>query len=131
MTTLAPDSAAADVLARWTRAFTDSDVTGIVDLYADDALFLGTSSKTGTRNRADVRAYFERALLHNRPRTAAIDQATFVTLTDGVVLASGLDTVTGTKEGQPYVIRGRFTFVLQKREAGWKIVHFHRSALPP
>ena len=130
MTTLDPESAAADVLARWTRAFTDSDVAGIVDLYAEDALFLGTSSKTGTRNRADVRAYFERALLHNRPRTAAIDERTIMVLAEDVAVASGLDTVTGNKEGQTYAIQGRFTFVIQRREAGWKIMHFHRSSLP-
>lgn len=131
MTPLDPASAAVDVLARWTRAFSDADVAGIVDLYAEDALFLGTSSKTGTQNRADVRAYFERALLHNRPRSAAIDERTLMVLAEDVVVASGLDTVTGNKEGQTYAIRGRFTFVIQRRTTGWKIVHFHRSALPP
>lgn len=131
MTDTNPESAAADVLAQWTQAFTDSDVAGIVDLHAEDALFLGTSSKTGTRRRDDVRAYFERALLHNRPRTATIDERTLMVLAEDVVVASGLDTVTGNKDGQAYTIRGRFTFVIQKREAGWKIVHFHRSALPP
>ena len=41
-----PKEDALQVVERWAKAFTDSDVDGIVKLYAPDALFLGTGSKT-------------------------------------------------------------------------------------
>lgn len=126
-----PRLAAAQVLERWARAFTDSDVSGIVDLYADDASFIGTSSKSPTHRPDDVRAYFEAALLNNRPRSASINEHAMMALADNVVVISGLDTVTGNRNGTVYSIQGRFSFVIEKRDSCWKIVHFHRSALPP
>jgi len=41
-----PKEDALQVLEKWTKAFSDSDVDGIVKRYASDALFLGTGSKT-------------------------------------------------------------------------------------
>ena len=41
-----PKEDALQVLEKWTKAFSDSDVDGIVKLYAADTLFMGTGSKT-------------------------------------------------------------------------------------
>jgi hypothetical protein len=41
-----------------------------------------------------------------------------------------LDTVTGIRDGKPFGNAGRPTFVVAKRGADWKIVHFYRSAMP-
>ncbi|HUR89590.1 MAG TPA: nuclear transport factor 2 family protein [Ramlibacter sp.] len=43
---------------------------------------------------------------------------------------TGLDTVTGVRDGNPVTARGRVTFVIARRGADWQIVHFHRSAMP-
>ena len=51
-------------------------------------------------------------------------------LSDNAVVMTGLDTVTGVRDGQPVSSNGRVTFVLAKRGSDWKIVHFHRSAMP-
>jgi hypothetical protein len=59
-------------LDKWTKAFTESDVDGIVNLYAPDALFFGTGSKTLVAKPEDIRKYFEQALLSNRPRGATV-----------------------------------------------------------
>lgn len=125
-----PQLAAIQVLARWTKAFSESDVAAIVDLYAHDALFFGTSDSSLTRNRQGIVAYFEKALLNNRPRGAVIQEHDILVLSDQVVVISGRDTVTGTREGRPYSGHGRFTFVIEKRASAWKIVHFHRSPAP-
>jgi hypothetical protein len=53
-----------------------------------------------------------------------------VVLSDTVVVVTGLDTVTGTRDGKTYSANGRVTFVIAKRNVGWQIVHFHRSAMP-
>jgi len=60
------------VLETWTKAFAASDVDGIVKLYAPDALFLDTSSKTVVVKPEGIRSYFENALLNNMPRGATL-----------------------------------------------------------
>ena len=68
-----PKEDALQVLEKWTKAFSDSDVDGIVKRYASDALFLGTGSKTVVVKSDEIRKYFEQALLNNRPRGAKLD----------------------------------------------------------
>jgi len=125
-----PKEEAVQVVEKWTKAFTESDVDGIVKLYAPDALFFGTGSKTLVTKTEDIRKYFEAALLTNRPRGATVGDHSIVVLSDTVVTITGLDNVTGTREGKIYSAIGRTTFVVAKRESGWQIVHFHRSAMP-
>lgn len=125
-----PREEALQVVEKWTKAFTESDVDGIVKLYAPDALFFGTGSKTLVTKTADIRKYFEAALLSNRPRGATVGDHSIVVLSDTVVAITGLDNVTGTRDGKIYSAIGRTTFVVAKRDSGWQIVHFHRSAMP-
>ena len=99
-------------------------------LYAPDALFLGTGSKTVVVKPEDIRKYFEAALLNNRPRGAALGDYASMILSDTAVVITGLDTVTGVRDGKPFSSGGRVTFVVAKRGPDWKIVHFHRSAMP-
>jgi hypothetical protein len=51
-------------------------------------------------------------------------------LADTAVVITGMDTVTGTRDGKTFSANGRVTFVVAKRDSGWQIVHFHRSAMP-
>lgn len=125
-----PREDALGVLEKWTRAFSASDVDGMVKLYAPDILFLGTSSKAVVTREDEIRKYFEQALLNNRPRSAKVDSYSATVLSDSAVLFTGMDTLTGVRDGAPYSGNGRFTFVIAKRGAEWQIVHFHRSALP-
>ncbi len=84
-----PKEEALQVLEKWTRAFTDSDVDGIVKLYAPDALFLGTGSKTVVTKPEEIRKYFEQALLRNRPRGAKVGDHSVMVLYDTVVVVTG------------------------------------------
>ncbi len=127
---MAAPKEALQVLEKWTKAFTDSDVDGIVKLYAPDALFLGTGSKTVVTKPEGIRAYFEQALLTNRPRGAKVVDQSVLVVSDTVVVVTGLDTVSGVQNGTPTSANGRFTFVLAKRGTDWLIIHFHRSAMP-
>ena len=125
-----PKEDALQVLEKWTKAFTDSDVDGIVKLYAPDALFLGTGSKTVVVKPEEIRKYFEQALLNNRPRGAKLGDYSVMVLSDTAVVVTGLDTVTGVRDGKPTSANGRVTFIVAKRGSDWQIVHFHRSAMP-
>lgn len=126
----APKDEALQVIERWSKAFADADVNGIVNLYAPNALFIGTSSKAVVTSSDGVRKYFEAALLANRPRTATLNSSEVYVIDDKTVAVSGLDTVTGTKDGQIVSASGRVTFVVAKLGDGWSIVQFHRSAMP-
>lgn len=125
-----PKEDALQVLEKWTKAFSDSDVDGIVKLYASDTTFLGTGSKTVVVEPAEIRKYFEQALLSNRPRGAKLNSYSAMVVSDTAVVFTGLDTVTGVRDGTPYSANGRVTFVVAKRGSEWQIVHFHRSAMP-
>jgi uncharacterized protein (TIGR02246 family) len=125
-----PKEDALQVIDTWAKAFTASDVDGIAKLYAPDALFVGTGSKTVVTNPEGIRKYFEAALLTNRPRGASLNSYEAMPLSDTAVIITGLDTVTAVKDGNPTGAAGRVTFVVAKRGADWQIVHFHRSAMP-
>jgi len=118
------------VLENWTDAFAASDVDGIVKLYAPDALFIGTGSKTVVTDTQAIRKYFEKALLSRRPRAAPISSTDVMVLADNAVLVTGLNESTGVLDGKPFSSPGRVTFVFAKRGQEWLIVHFHRSAMP-
>ncbi len=125
-----PREDALQVVEKWAKAFTESDVDGIVKLYASDALFLGTGSKTVVVKPEEIRKYFEQALLNNRPRGATLDSQSAIVLSDTVVVVTGLDTVTSVRDGKTTSANGRVTFVVARRGSEWQIVHFHRSAMP-
>jgi uncharacterized protein (TIGR02246 family) len=122
---------ALQVIERWKTAFKESDVDGITRLYAPDASFFGTGSQALVTAPAAIRTYFETALQRNKPRGAELLEHSVRVVSDDVVIVTGLDRVSGTKDGSIQYGNGRVTFVLERREGTWRIVHFHRSALPP
>jgi uncharacterized protein (TIGR02246 family) len=126
-----PKEEAFQVLEQWTKAFTASDVDAIMKLHASDALFLGTSSQTVVTRTEDIRKYFERALESDMPRGAVFSDYSSMVLSDTAVLFTGLSASSRTREGKTITSEGRATFVIAKRPEGWRIVHFHRSAMPP
>ena len=78
-----PQEDALAVLDKWAKAFAASDVDAIVALYAPDALFMGTGSKTVVKDPAAIRKYFEDAILTRRPRAAPISSSEVMVLSDG------------------------------------------------
>ena len=53
-----------------------------------------------------------------------------VSVSDSTVIVTGLDMTTAVRDGKTLTNPGRVTFVIARRGAEWKIVHFHRSAVP-
>jgi uncharacterized protein (TIGR02246 family) len=125
-----PKEDALAILNKWTAAFAASDVDAIVALYAPDALFMGTGSKTVVTETAAIRKYFENAILTRRPRSAPISSSEVMVLSDTAVVVAGLNDSMGVLDGKPFSNPGRVTFVIAKHGPEWKIVHFHRSAMP-
>ncbi len=125
-----PEEEAMQIVQKWAAAFNASDVDAIVALYAPDALFLGTGSRTVVLEPAGIREYFERALLTDRPRGAKLLSHSLRVMSDNSVVITGLDETTAVRDGKTISNPGRVTFVVAKRGAEWKIVHFHRSGVP-
>ena len=125
-----PKEDALQVVDKWAKAFAASDLDAITKLYAPDALFMGTGSKTVVTKPEGIRTYFEPGLSTNKPRGASLNSYEAMALSDNTVVVVGLDSLTGVKDGNPTLSSGRVTFVVAKRGADWQIVHFHRSAMP-
>ena len=125
-----PKDDAVQVVERWMKAFSASDVDAIVDLYASDAVFMGTGTKAIVTQPQAVRKYFEAALVSNRKFVASLVDSSVVALNESTVVVTGLDKLSVTVDGKTQDLLGRVTFVLSKRDSVWKIVHFHRSAMP-
>jgi uncharacterized protein (TIGR02246 family) len=125
-----PEEDAMKVVEKWAAAFNASDVDAIVALYAPDALFLGTGSRTVVTAPAGIRQYFEQALLTDRPRGARLESHSIMAADDGAVVITGLDVTTAVRDGKTITNPGRVTFIVAKRGNDWKIVHFHRSSVP-
>ena len=125
-----PNEEAFQVVERWGKAFTEADVETIVGLYDSDAVFMGTGSKAIVTNTEGIRKYFQDGLLGNRRFVASIVDRSIVVLSDTVVVVTALDKLVVTGDGTTRDVFGRLTFVVVKRASGWKIVHFHRSAMP-
>lgn len=118
------------IVTHWLHAFSDGDVDGITALYAPDAVFIGTSSTALVNDAAGVRAYFAGVFTSGRTFATHMRDVSVVELSPASVIISALDSLVATADGKLHELRGRVSFVLAQRDAGWKIVHFHRSALP-
>ena len=95
---------ALQVVAKWAAAFNASDVDAIVGLYAPDAMFLGTGSRNVVLKTAEIRQYFERALLTDRPRGAVLESRSVMALSNDAVVITGLDTTTAVRDGKTIML---------------------------
>jgi len=125
-----PKEDAFQVVERWAKAFTEADVDTIVSLYASDAVFIGTGSKTIVKKPEDIKKYFQGALLGSRRFVATFVEFAMTTASETAVVVTALDKLAMTVDGKTTDIFGRVTFVVTKSDSGWKIVSFHRSAMP-
>ena len=125
-----PKEDAFQVVERWAKAFTEADVDSIVSLYASDAVFMGTGSKTIVTQPEDIKKYFQVALLGSRRFVATFVESRVTSVSETAFVVTALDKLAVTADGKTQDVFGRVTFVVAKRESGWKIVSFHRSAMP-
>ncbi len=62
--------------------------------------------------------------------TVEFGERHFVRLSDDSMLAVGNYRFSRMQGGQEFVTPARFTFVVQRREGAWKVLHHHSSAEP-
>jgi uncharacterized protein (TIGR02246 family) len=117
-----PAEEASAVVDRWSATYSANDRNALAELYAPDALFLGTTDPVATRGRGQIREYY--APLDKGGRRNTIQEKNAIVL--------GPDAVAGfydfARKEQNYEPRpSRFTFVVAKIEGKWMIVHHHSS----
>lgn len=121
-----PNEDAYAAIEQWVSAYNAGDVDRILGAYTSDATLLPSSSPSLV---TDLRAYFERAL--KAKVQIRLGEGKPTTIGENAVVWTGFYDFSGSRpEGQPFVIPGRFTFVVVKRDGNWKIAHHHSSNRP-
>ena len=121
---------ARELAERWSSAFTQADMNALMALFAPDAVFLGTTSKTIVAGTDGIQHYFENSLLGSRRYFSALTDIHVTALSDDAAMITALNTITITENNQSEDVLGRLSIAARKYEGEWKIAHFHRSAMP-
>ena len=124
-----PETEAAGVFERFLVAMTNTDIDTVTGLFAEDALFWGTGSRTLVTDPAGVMAYFE-PVGRNEPGlniARAVDYSVNVISAD-LVLVSGMWEV--VRRGQDSGTPLRVSMAVARRDGQWQIIQFHNSAVP-
>ncbi len=113
----------------WVDAFNARDAGRIAALYAPEAVFWGTVSKTIRITPAAVLDYFQ-ASVANGPhlRIAVVDQ--YPRVYGAIGINTGAYTSRESRNGEEIVKASRFTFVYRKQDGRWTIIEHHSSRIP-
>ena len=113
------------VINQWATAFNANDVDSLVDLYAPDAILVGTAGSSLFEGRDAVHNYF--AKLANSGDTVSVDTSKVIVLHDEVAYVTGFYTFSGVRHGELGKTQAQFTMVVVKRGSKWLIAHHHSS----
>jgi len=116
------------VVERWAKALSAGNLDEIVQLYAPDALFYGTTMPNVTATHDDLRKYFS-ATLPLKPTMKLAEHWT-LEISNASVVDAGVYEFSRMRDGQLLSTRLRYSFVVAKRGDEWKIVHHHSSMMP-
>src|SRR5262245_24408317 len=113
------------VVDHWATAFNSNDVDALVNLYAPDAILVGTAGATLMEGSKAVRSYFAR--LAGSGDKVAIDNNKIIVLDDNVAYVTGFYTFSAVRGGEIRKSQAGFTMILSKRGNDWLIAHHHSS----
>ncbi len=118
------------LLTHWVTAVNRCDVDAVMQLFAADVIFYGTSTKTLITSSDDICQYFEQAFAQLQPLSMSIDNKKIQSVSDDAMLLACSDKWSVTLDGQQQVMFGRLVLTTAIRQGEWKIVSFHRSVMP-
>lgn len=114
----------------WADAINRNDLDAIVANFAGDASFFGTSTKTLVKSSDGIRQYFEAVFARFAPLSVELGELTVSELAPGSAVVTGYDKWKVTLAGKPAEGVGRLSIAVALRDGQWRIVGFHRSAMP-
>jgi uncharacterized protein (TIGR02246 family) len=118
------------LLANWINAVNRCDVNAVMQLFAADVMFYGTSTKTLITSSESIRQYFEQAFTQLSPLNMSIEDKKIQYVSDDVMLLACTDKWSVALNGQQQVMFGRLVMTAAIKQGAWKIVSFHRSVMP-
>jgi uncharacterized protein (TIGR02246 family) len=122
-----PAEEANAALDRFSAAYTANDVETLVQLYAPNAILLGTNSPTISEGRDAVRAYFTNLKLAGSGNKNEIQDRRTIVVNDDAVVVTGFYQFTRMSDGRPVPAPARFTVLLTRIGGQWLIAHQHSS----
>jgi uncharacterized protein (TIGR02246 family) len=123
----APAEEANAALDQFSAAYTANDVEALVQLYAPNAILLGTNSPIISEGRDAVRAYFTNLKLAGSGNKNEIQDRRTIVVNDNAVVITGFYQFTRMSDGKPTAAPARFTVLLTKVDGRWLIAHQHSS----
>ena len=118
------------LLANWVAAVNRCDVNSVMQLFAADVFFYGTSTKTLITSIEGIRQYFEQAFAQLQPLFMSLDNKKMLSVSEDVMLLACSDKWSVTLDGQQQIMFGRLVLTAAIKQEQWKIVSFHRSVMP-
>jgi uncharacterized protein (TIGR02246 family) len=122
--------AALSALHAWVDAVNRHDLEAIVAIFAPDASFFGTSTQTLVSSSEGIRQYFDVVLKNYVPLKVELGLVTVSELSPDSAVITGYDKWQVTPNGESVEGIGRLSVVVALRDDHWRIISFHRSAMP-
>jgi len=113
------------VVDHWVTAFNSNDVGALANLYAPDAILLGTAGLSLHEGSEAVRSYFDR--LAKSGDKVSINNRKIVVLDGNVAYVTGFYEFKATRNGETRNLWPALPWFLVKRGNDWLIEHHHSS----
>lgn len=121
---------ALSALHAWIDAVNRHDLEAIVAIFAPDASFFGTSTQKLVNSSEGIRQYFDVVLKNYVPLKVTLGLVTVNELSPDSAVITGYDKWQVTLNGESVEAIGRLSVAVALRDNHWRIISFHRSAVP-
>jgi uncharacterized protein (TIGR02246 family) len=121
---------ALSALHAWVDAVNRHDLEAIVEIFAPDASFFGTSTQKLVNSSEGIRQYFDVVLKNYVPLKVTLGLVTVNELSPDSAVITGYDKWQVTLNGESVEAIGRLSVAVALRDNHWRIISFHRSAMP-
>lgn len=110
-------------------AASPEDPSGVVGLYAEDAVLWGTISTERRDTPAAIKDYFVNALT-KLPRLSVVFEKPLIRIYGDTAINTGYYTFSYVKDGATATLPARYSFTYVKHDGKWMIADHHSSAMP-
>jgi len=121
---------ALSALHAWIDAVNRHDLAAIVEIFSPDASFFGTSTQALVNSSEGIRQYFDVVLKNYVPLKVTLGLVTVSELSPDSAVITGYDKWQVTLNGESVEGIGRLSVAVVIRDDQWRIISFHRSAMP-
>ena len=125
-------------ISNWYSSLCSQNTEGVVSLYSSNITFLPTTSKIIVKDLKGVRNYFEAVKEKYKDFVTTkceLLSPEIIFINPDTVIVTGIDEFEGKIKNEndndnSFNIKGRQSFIFNKENTDWKIIHHHRSSMP-